>query len=234
MSWDVLSAATTPALERLSFEKLDDALCDNLEEVFAANNDRTVGFQANRIFDHDDEEPYQICDHYPRARIRQILLPMDSWCGGRIREQALSLRKNPQITHLGLWNRFDYPSDNDLLQEETSTPSPLSILCDLLGSLPNLEALWLRYGPHETSYHSISSKYAARLEAAIFNMSRACCTLRYVRIGTMGWHVYPSLERGNAPKLVMLDEWTDQMEGPAFFRVPKPLPWAYGLHHIEA
>lgn len=226
-----MSATNTPALERLSFHEFDDEVCGRLHDIFSANNKRTVGLQADstHLINHD-KELYHIWNDHSQARIERLLLPLDGPYNDYIGEEILRLRNNPHLTHLGLSKGLDYPSKEELQQPNAGFR--LQVLCDLLGTLPNLQAFWIRRGPHMATYDSISSEETATFEAAISNMSKACTTLRYVRIGKLAWRIYPD-EACNVPRLMMLDEWDDQIECPSYFQTPEPLPWALGLNHID-
>lgn len=220
----------TPSLQRLAFYDLHDGLWERLEEIFNANNSRAISLHSLIASPDRDKQLYRILDNHPQARIAQLLLPCDDLPTPAIDHKILSLRNNAQITHLGLSVELQYPSYDEL--DGVNGAIRLQTLCDLLGSLPNLQALWLPYGPDTATYDAIFPLAASLLEAVIAKMSKACRTLRYVRITRLAWHIDPE-GTPNGPKLEMLDDREDQIEGPACFQCTKPLPWAEFLHNIE-
>lgn len=69
----------------------------------------------------------------------------------------------------------------------------------------------------------------------ILKLAPHCPRLRYIRIGSMAWRIHRILKDAAGLDCVLeeLDEWEDQVEGPAEFHAPMPLPWSHLVEHAE-
>jgi hypothetical protein len=160
---------------------------------------------------------FQIWQHLQDLGASQILLPRSAWRRGedvdeqtRWRELARFTSITDLILELDSGNRME----NHLFATSCSSLQPLA----------SLRNLWIVPLPIPRISHLFPLAHQA---------ADVLPALQYVRVGNRAWRIHRRANCEPGTTLEPLDEWEDEVEGPAFFHSPGPLPWGYHVQHFD-
>ncbi len=230
-----MSPFATPNLSRLSIYNYDYGFWARIEDIFSSSATRTVTFSScESCVGQDLEGPhfFQIASSNCAAKLQRIIFPPQIQPQCDWFEDISYFRDNQEITHLAL----PIGLDSMVPMDDSYQNSPFQVFCDTMGTLSNLQALWVCWVRYPNMKHCTrSAEMTAELQRVILQLAGHCSRLSYIRVGKMAWRIHPAWNMGanDGCCLEELDGWEDQVEGPADFHAPSPLPWSDWVQHAE-
>ncbi|KAJ6788097.1 hypothetical protein PWT90_05050 [Aphanocladium album] len=194
--YEVLTTSKAPALRRISFAELTNSTWDNLDSFCDGSRTLQLLFDSCRVL-VEEHSLYSIFADHPAAVFHELRLPDGN------AEQTKSPRLELLHGHKTLRN-FALPLAIHKLADDGG--ALLEACVELVGSLPNLQGLWLM---GSVDQHHAADEYTPIAVQIALN----CASLRYIKIGQLAWAV----ERQPETCLVQLSEAEGRAAAPKLF-----------------
>ena len=148
-------------------------LKDYLRAVLAHSSRRLSSCSLKRSLDD-----YESCVSHLAEKLPDIATSFEHYISTRLS----FLLGNCRIKDLSI------PCEREVLGKQANAGKSFMRLCEMLSTMPSLEALWLMTSMEIKSHASITEIQAHTLRFVLPNLAAACCRLHYVEIGGMAWH----------------------------------------------